>query len=127
MADLPQHEREAALRIIDANFDRASEGMRVIGEYARFVLDDRGLTGQLKSLRHRLIGALRSLPADHLLSSRNTSDDVGCAITTASEFERANLSDVVRANCSRVQQALRSIEEYGKLLDLGLAKEAEAI
>ena len=64
MADLLQHQRQAALRIIDANFDRASEGLRVVEEYARFVLDDSGLTDQAKALRHRLISALRSLPTD---------------------------------------------------------------
>jgi thiamine-phosphate pyrophosphorylase len=127
MSDVPHQERQAALRILDANFDRASEGLRVIEEYARFYLDDTTLTGQLKSLRHRLINAIRSIPADDLLAARNTPDDVGREITTASEYERTSLSDVVCANCRRVQQALRSIEEYGKLLDAGLAREVEAI
>jgi thiamine-phosphate pyrophosphorylase len=39
------------LRILDANANRAREALRVIEDYARFVLDDDGLCGSLKALR----------------------------------------------------------------------------
>lgn len=127
MNDLPQHERMAALRILDANANRAAEGLRVVEEYARFALDDPRLAEQLKALRHRLIITLQPRHSGQLLSARNTAGDVGCAISLPSEFQRASLANVVQANFQRVQQALRSIEEYGKTLDADLARAVEAI
>ncbi len=115
------------MRILDANFDRASEGLRVIEEYARFVQNDSALTEELKQLRHRLAAAFASLPAAELLAARNTPGDVGCEVATATEYERTSLLHVVRANFQRVQQALRSIEEYSKTFDCGIATAAEAI
>jgi thiamine-phosphate pyrophosphorylase len=43
-----------ALRIIDANFNRSREGLRVMEEYARFCLADASLTERCKTLRHDL-------------------------------------------------------------------------
>ncbi len=44
------------------------------------------------------------------------SRDVGTAVTTAGEYRRENVRAVVAANWSRAQQALRSLEEYAKVL-----------
>ena len=41
-------------RILDASANRAREGLRVVEDYVRFVLDDPGLTERLKEVRHRL-------------------------------------------------------------------------
>ena len=40
------------LRLLDANANRASEGMRAVEDYVRFVLEDRGLAEDFKRLRH---------------------------------------------------------------------------
>ena len=40
------------LRLLDANANRAREALRVLEDYARFVLDDGALQAGLKSLRH---------------------------------------------------------------------------
>jgi thiamine-phosphate pyrophosphorylase len=48
-------------RILDASANRAREGLRVIEDYVRFVLDDPGLTRRLKQVRHRLAEAERGL------------------------------------------------------------------
>ena len=39
------------LRIIDANLNRTAEGLRVLEDIARFVLDDAALSRQLKIMR----------------------------------------------------------------------------
>lgn len=127
MTDLPQHERAAALRIIDANLNRASEGLRVVEEYARFALDDPALSERLKALRHQLILAVPARHSGQLLSARNTDEDVGCQITVSTESKRSGLTGVVQANLKRVQQALRSIEEYGKTIDPNLSNAVEAL
>src|SRR2546421_10836763 len=95
------------LRILDANFNRAREALRVLEDYARFVLDDAFLSGQLKQLRHDLATALASLPAGLLLEARDTLHDVGTALSTKQELERGSIVAVVAANMKRLQEALR--------------------
>jgi thiamine-phosphate pyrophosphorylase len=50
------------------------------------------------------------------MSARDTVHDVGTGITTPQEQERATLADVLTANAKRLQEALRSLEEFGKVL-----------
>lgn len=109
-------DNQAILRILDASANRAREGLRVVEDYARFVLDDSGLTELAKELRHDLSAALSALPGDRLLLARDTEHDVGVSISTLSEGRRAEPADVAIANLKRTQEALRSLEEYGKLL-----------
>jgi thiamine-phosphate pyrophosphorylase len=90
------------------------------------VLDDRFLSGELKRLRHDLTVLLSELPQGLLLQGRDTLGDVGTALATPQEQERHSLMAVVQANLKRLQEALRSLEEYGKVhgAALGLALEA---
>jgi len=53
-----------ALRIIDANANRAREALRVMEDAARFILNHQPLCAALKSLRHDL--ALRYLSDPHI-------------------------------------------------------------
>ena len=50
------------LRILDAAANRAGEGLRVIEDFLRFVLDDRHLTSLCKELRHDLAGVVQAVP-----------------------------------------------------------------
>ncbi len=102
-------------RILDASANRAREGLRVVEDYCRFVLDDRFLTGQLKQLRHDLATTLAFLPADLLLQGRETQQDVGTEVSTDGEKTRWSSLEVVQASLKRLQEALRSLEEYGKV------------
>lgn len=105
-------------RIIDAAANRAREGLRVLEDIARFALDDRDLTERLKHLRHDLraaIGALPIRPAD-LLAARDTPGDVGTAVKTDAESDRAGLAAVATAAAKRAQEALRTLEESAKSL-----------
>ncbi|MBN2021311.1 MAG: thiamine phosphate synthase [Pirellulales bacterium] len=107
------------LRVIDAEANRASEGLRVVEDYVRFVLDDRHLTERLKRLRHALSEALTHVPMVHRLAARDTLADVGTNVSTGRERPRTGCQDVVAANFARVQESLRSLEEYGKLFPVG--------
>src|SRR5690606_4303457 len=78
-------ENAAIARILDAAGNRAREGARVIEDYARFALDDRLLSEQLKQLRHDIRAALDRLPRAERLASRDTLADVGVDVTTESE------------------------------------------
>ncbi|MCO6459074.1 MAG: thiamine phosphate synthase [Pirellulaceae bacterium] len=118
--------RQAVWRIIDANANRASEGLRVAEEYARFVLDDAHLTGWCKQLRHDLQTVLAPWSAE-LLLARDTMGDVGTRLTTAQEYQRSTLRDVAQANLNRVEQSLRCLEEYAKLLQAERAAQLESL
>lgn len=119
--------RAALLRILDANANRAAEGLRTVEEFARFALDDAHLTGVCKQLRHDLADALVEIPLAERLRSRDTSADVGTAVTTDSEFHREDAAAVAAANLNRLQQSLRVLEEYGKLLTPELAGSFESL
>jgi thiamine-phosphate pyrophosphorylase len=62
-----------------------------------------------------------------LLEARATTQDVGTGISTASEQERHSLAGVVLANSKRLQEALRSLEEYGKLRSARLGQAIEQL
>ena len=114
-------------RILDANANRAREALRVLEDYARFVLNDAFLSEKLKELRHDFAQALRLLPMAMLLDARDTQHDVGAAISTDQEWQRPDLRAVVQANAKRLQEALRSLEEYGKVVETAFAQNIEKI
>lgn len=106
----------ALFRLIDANANRAREGLRLLEDVARFGLDDAALSGGFKAIRHSLTGAMSSLGDAALLASRDTPGDVGKAIKTPSELSRSDLRQACIAAGSRVGEALRAIEEGAKVL-----------
>lgn len=113
-------------RILDVAANRAREALRVLEDYVRFSLDDAVLSRAAKQLRHDLAAALEAIPLRSLLAARDTRHDVGTTITTEREQQRFSVVEVVQANSKRLQESLRSLEEYGKLHggDLGRALEA---
>ena len=116
----------ATFRLFDANANRAREALRVLEDYARFVLDHEPLSAELKQLRHDLTAATRPfLPAAVL--HRDTLGDVGTAIATPAEANRSDLADVVTAAGKRLGEAARSLEEVAKTFDPATAAALEAI
>lgn len=97
-------------RILDANFNRVTEGFRVIEEIARFYLDDSELSEEFKKLRHKI-----SQEAEKhyygLISARDTEGDVG--ITIKNPDKRSDIPTIFKANIKRVQEGLRVLSEYG--------------
>lgn len=114
-------------RVLDANANRAREALRVAEEAARFALERADLAEAFKRLRHDLRAALEKLDARKLLLARDAAGDVGAAISTEAERTRAGTSDVARAALRRLAEALRTIEEYGKVLDAGVAAAVERL
>lgn len=117
----------AALRMIDANRNRAAEGLRVVEDYCRFGLGDHFLTSLCKNLRHELATTLAVIPETALAAARETQQDVGTRFSTPQEVSRRSLADVATAACQRVQQALRVIEESLKLVDVASATKIESL
>lgn len=117
----------AALRVLDASLNRATEGLRVVEDYVRFVLDDASLTERAKQLRHRLADVGEHVPWRHRVATRAVTADVGTEITTPSEGQRASALEVCVASLERAQQALRSVEEFGKAIDARIGAAVEQI
>ncbi|MFH7241866.1 MAG: thiamine phosphate synthase [Spirulina sp.] len=101
----------AVYRILDANLDRAREGLRIVEEWCRFGLNDADKTDQIKHLRQ----ILAQWHDPILRQARDTPGDPGTALTHPQEAERGDVAAVLLANLCRVQEALRVLEEYGKL------------
>ncbi len=116
-----------AARVLDANFNRAREAARVLEDYCRFALDDRFLTEQVKELRHGLAATARKLPLHTLLSARDTQADVGVVATATGEYDRSSPGHVAMVNWKRLQESLRSLEEFGKVFGEEFGREFEAL
>ncbi|MGM9571215.1 MAG: thiamine phosphate synthase [bacterium] len=101
-------------RLIDANLNRAAEGLRVLEDLARFNLEAKNLTERLKALRHAVRKDLALLQTS-CLRERDSLSDTGFALSQESSLDdKENIEQVITANCKRVAEALRVIEEMLK-------------
>lgn len=130
-------------RILDANANRAREALRVIEEFARFVLNDGLLAADVKQARHDLSDAVMTLeasaeadsgisgervrPRHDLMAHRDIVRDVGRDTSTSEEGRRVDSVHVVVAAGKRLSEALRVLEEYGKLVSQTFAVSMERI
>ncbi len=113
----------AVERLLDANLDRAREGLRVLEDWARFALERPDLVGRCKDLRQRL-GLLHR--SEYKLA-RHTATDSAAGMGHPAQAARRDPAQVLAANAARVQEALRVLEEFGRGVDPELAAEAAAI
>ncbi|MCL2390929.1 MAG: thiamine-phosphate pyrophosphorylase [Endomicrobia bacterium] len=100
----------SAFRIIDANLNRCREGLRVVEDCLRYVLNDGVLYKKARSIRHNTDKILRKDYAS-LIKERDTITDSGREMP---ETVKKNLSDIIIANFKRAQESLRVLEEYSK-------------
>jgi thiamine-phosphate pyrophosphorylase len=101
----------AIARILDANLDRSREGLRIIEEWCRFGLNHSQLAQSCKEMRQELAQWHRF----DLRLARDTPADVGTSLSHPQEETRSSMENLLQANLCRVQEALRVLEEYGKL------------
>lgn len=118
--------QRAVFRIIDANFNRAREALRVMEEFCRFALNSTRLSSRTKQLRHDLCLAISRLDAGgKLLASRDTPGDVGTDIKLDRQLGRADLKDSVTAASNRLTEALRTLAETIQTFDRPTAQAIE--
>ncbi|MGL4419557.1 MAG: thiamine phosphate synthase, partial [Gemmataceae bacterium] len=122
-----QLDRPGILRILDVNANRALEACRVLDDYARFHRNDGILTESLKSFRHQLAGELSQIPTHDRLAHRDTLHDAGTQLSAPGEYTRQSCDDVAQRNLHRLQESLRSLEEFTKILGYGAARNFEAL
>ena len=101
-------------RIVDANFNRTREGLRVLEELARFSNRNPVLTKNLRGLRHQIsVLTERSFPRPKLLANRCSETDPGRNFRPE---KRTGKKDLVLANSLRITESLRVLEEMVMLL-----------
>ena len=110
-------------QIIDANLDRAREGLRVLEDWARFCLGENDIVSRIKNFR-------QILGKNHLevyKQSRNFIDDQCKGLTHQEQINRRSPNQIISSNAGRVQEALRVIEEFSRLHNYELSKVASEI
>jgi thiamine-phosphate pyrophosphorylase len=110
-------------RILDANLDRAREGLRVLEDWARFGLMRFDLVARTKDLRQRL----GRLHRQEYKLARHTATDGAAGMAHPAQADRLTPEAVVAANAGRVQEALRVLEEFAPPDDALLRQEAARI
>lgn len=112
-------DKKEIFRIIDANFNRSREGLRVCEDLARFIWNSRRLTQDLKHVRHGISAVLKNSPATSriLCRFRDTKKDVLKTRRTRSEMQRTAYPDIFNANIERAKESIRVLEEFFKLID----------
>ena len=118
----------AILRILDANFNRSREGLRVCEEIARFYMNNKALTRDLKKARHAVSGCLKTFPGSwtQLLAARDTRADVGKKFSKL-EKDRKNAAEIFLANAQRSKESLRALEEFSKCADEKISEKFKKI
>ncbi|MDY6970391.1 MAG: thiamine phosphate synthase [Spirochaetota bacterium] len=103
---------------LDANINRAVEGLRVCEDVFRFVVNNENISKKLKKIRHDITGSLQFIDQHLLLNGRDVENDSLKFIDLAGELSRDSLYELVKSNLHRAIEASRSIEEFIKLLNL---------
>jgi len=110
-------------QIIDANLDRAREGLRVLEDWARFGLGKEEYVEKIKNFR-------QILGKNHLevyKQSRNHIEDRCKGLTHKEQLNRKSSEQIIASNSGRVQEALRVIEEFSRAHNHKLSKIASEI
>ena len=110
-------------RLIDANLDRAKEGLRVLEDWCRFGIERKDLVIRLKDWRQELGRHHLQIYKD----VRSTNKDAGLGLTHSNQKRRKSPYDVIQANSSRVQEALRVLEEFARAINPELTDTASRI
>ncbi|HIK06716.1 MAG TPA: thiamine phosphate synthase [Trichormus sp. M33_DOE_039] len=113
-----KHMQQVVYRILDANLDRAREGLRIIEEWCRFGLNNAPMSEEFKHLRQEVA----SWHTVELRGARDTAGDIGTDLSHPQEEQRSGIKSLLQANFCRVQEALRVVEEYGKLYHPSMGK-----
>ena len=111
-------------RLLDANANRAREGLRILEDTARFVLEKPEAAGAFRDLRHGVDELVRR-HYKRLLAARDVEHDSGRA--NAAKPYKGGVPALVIANFKRVQEALRVLEEFGRVLAPGAVQKVQTL
>jgi thiamine-phosphate pyrophosphorylase len=107
--------KQAIYRVIDANLNRSKEGLRVIEDTFRFILEDDHLRKRIRNIRHSLDAFKKKKLFKLAVFTRDSKKDLGSKLD-ALELNRKNYFDILYINFQRVKESLRVIEEFLKVI-----------
>ncbi len=107
--------RDSLHRIVDANVNRALEGLRVCEEIVRFHYESPQMFRRMRHLRHAIAQSVAALPVPShaFVQARASGRDVGQR-APASRID--SLERLLVINFQRVKESLRTLEECSRLL-----------
>lgn len=120
--------RKKTLRLVDANFNRVKEGLRVCEDVLRFIYDDAWLTRSFKTIRHDCSKILLEFPVPYrvLVGMREAQKDVG-KNSLILEKKKPNWKDLLASNMKRAQESLRVLEEASKVIKGARARQFQSL
>ena len=115
------------LTAIDANINRAVEGIRVCEDLMRFVYRDDSKASKLKVVRHNIVSNASFFDKKELLNSRDVESDKNKFVDLKSELNRQNSEEIFISNIHRAIEAVRSLEEFTKIYDSKVSSKYQSI
>ena len=108
-------EKKKLLRVVDANYNRTREGLRVVEDIFRFVVGDDTTRKKIRTLRHSLDSIAKEKLLKDSILTRDSKKDLGRGVDKL-ENKREGLNDVIYVNLQRAKESLRVLEELFKVL-----------
>jgi len=108
-------DKKGLLRVLDANFNRSKEALRVVEDIFRFVSENDALRKKTRHLRHSLDEITKNKLFLEAVSSRNSVYDLGKK-TDVLELNRETSRDILYANLQRAKESVRVLEEFFKII-----------
>jgi thiamine-phosphate pyrophosphorylase len=116
---------DSIFRILDANANRAREGLRTAEDYIRFSVGAVRWAKRLRTYRHALTEVVdRIVSPERLVAARRVNRDIGhpAANTEAHAPGASSARDVALRGLKRAEEAIRVLEEYVRGLDAEAAR-----
>jgi thiamine-phosphate pyrophosphorylase len=116
---------DSILRLLDANANRAREGLRTAEDYIRFSLGEARWAKRLRLARHDLTALLHSVvPPERLVAARRVGSDSGhpSANREAHTVDSVEARAVAIRGLKRAEEAIRVLEEYVRGIDIEAAR-----
>ncbi len=114
MKKLGKVQNKGILRIIDANFNRCKEGLRVLEDIFRFAYQYDSGRRKVRRLRHSLDSLIKAISLKKGILNRNSQTDPGRKLDSW-EAKSKSLIGILDSNFQRVKESLRVLEECFKL------------
>jgi thiamine-phosphate pyrophosphorylase len=109
-------DKKKYLPIIDANFNRCKEGLRVVEDIFRFAFKDDHLRKKTRNYRHKLVKLVEPVLIKAAIIERDSMQDLGKKLDSL-ENKRDGLFDTLYRNLQRAKESLRVLEEFSKITD----------
>jgi len=112
------------LRVVDANLNRVTEGLRVAEDVCRYAWNNKGLALMMREARHRVSTLVER---EAYAAARNVASDVLARAGGSPDAAGRDPAAIVRVNLKRAEEGLRVLEEVFRTEDGALAGRFEEL